>query len=337
MARTRNQLTTGRIGGLVYDLRHWKLTLLVAVVVGIPRLVFRVLSGRNLIGGGRTTDATFFRTAYDTRGSWWGNQRGIVRAVARLALLALAVLWFSYPTLAYVALGLVIVVVGYRSYRRWQEVRHEKTLLRPVWPAVAGIIGVPAEEPPSRWLDIPRTMATDDPAPDARIVVGLRAADADDERRVQDLMQLFTQRFGARHIGDVDYAARLVYLRRRPAEPRIWPAVATVLGVSPDDLADNWLTVPDDLSPGAKVRVRLPDDCVDDTPFADDLKRVVNQNFTGDWSVRTERGERERAVVLTRKAPAPKPPKRVDWDSYAPPVPTPLPTPPPLPAHPEVN
>jgi hypothetical protein len=326
MARSRNQITTGRIGGVVYDLRHWKLTLFVAIVWGLPRLVCRVVSGRNLIGGGRDTDATFLRAAYGVRGSWWGNQRGVLRAGVRLLALVLFALWFNHPAVAYIGLGVTAVVVGYRFYRHFQRVVHEKLMLRPVWPAVAGIIGVPVEEPPSRWLDIPRSMAGQEPPADARIMVGLRAADNDDERRVRDLVQLFTQRFGARHVGTVDYAARLVSLRRRPAEPRIWPAVAAVLGVSPDDLADDWLTMPDNFEPGAQVHVRLPDDVVDDTPLTDDLKRVVSQNFTGEWTARAIRGERERAVVVTRKAPAPKPPKRVDWASYTPPS-----------AHQEVN
>jgi hypothetical protein len=318
---SRNPITTGRIGRTVYDIRHWKITLVVFLFVGIPTLVFRVLSGRNIFGGGRSTDARFFRRAVSVRKGWWNDLPGISRAALRLAVITGLWLWFVAPWLVITLASLELVVVGLSCWRRFRDKLHEKTVLRPVWPAVAGIIGIPESEPPSRWLDIPRQVEAD--VTEWEITVGLRAADAEDERRVRDLVTLFNQRYqGVPHYGWVDYAARLVHIRVRPPESPIWPAVANVLGVSSAALAKDWITVDPEAygdKPGATVHVDLPPDAVNYAPFSSDLSRVVNQNFAGEWTSHVYRadftkGARARArVVLTRKAPAPKPPAFVDF------------------------
>lgn len=307
-----NPITTGRIGRTVYDLRHWKQTLAVLLIVGLPLLVFRFLSGRNLVRGGRSTDATFLRGARSVRKGWWNDQSGAARAGLRLAVIAGLWLWTVAPTVVYILLALELVVVVLSAHRKYREQQHVKRVLRPVWPAVAGIIGIPESESPSRWLDIPRAILDDPTAPDAELTVGLRAADADDERRVAALVQLFDQRFGVAHHGQVDYARRLVHVRVRPEEPAVWPAVANVLGVPVSDLASAWLQVPADPgTPGSRIVIKLPSDVVNADPIAKDLKALVNQRFVGEWSSTVLRVDQ--AVVLTHKAPTPEPPKRVDF------------------------
>lgn len=310
-----NPITTGRIGRRVYDLRHWKLTLFVAVVIGIPTLVFRVLSGRNLMRGGRSTDATFFHSARETRKNWWDDLSGAARAGVRLLVVVGVWLWFVASTVVYILAGIELVVVVCVAVRKYRERQHEKMVLRPVWPAVAGIIGIPEDQPPTRWLDIPRSMVDDPTADDAEITVGLRAADAEDERRVAALVQLFDQRFGVPHYGSVDYARRLVHLRVRPDEPTIWPAVASVLGVNPACLASEWLHVSDNPhANGAQIFVHLPVEVIDDGPLADDLRTLIRQRFSGEWVVVPNR--ETRCVVLTRKAPEPEPPTSVDFFTF---------------------
>lgn len=316
---SHNPITTARVGRIVYDLRHWKLTLVVAVLVGIPTLVFRVLSGRNIFGGGRSTDATFWRRAVSVRKSWWNDLPGAARAGLRLAAVAALWLWFVAPWIVITVVALELVVVGLSCWRRFRELLHERTVLRPVWPAVAGIIGIPETEPPSRWLDIPPR--DEDHIESWEITVGLRAADADDERRVRDLVTLFNQRYqGTAHFGWVDYAARLVHIKVRPAEPAIWPAVANILGVSPAELSERWLQVEPEAygkEPGAKVRVNLPVDAVSYAPFSQDLSRLVNQAFEGEWTAHVYRADYAKGVpprvVLTRQAPPATPPKFVDF------------------------
>jgi len=311
-----NPITTGRIGRVVYDLRHWKLTIFVAVVIGIPTLVFRFVSGRNIIVGGRSTDATFLRPATSVRRGWWNDLPGYARAGLRCAVIAGFWLWFVWPELVITLLCLELVVVGLSSCRRIRDLMHERTVLRPVWPAVAGIIGIPESEPPTRWLDIPRNYQADPTALDAEITVGLRPADADDERRVRDLVTLFNQRFGAAHHGRVDYAARLVHIRVRPGEPYCWPAVANVLGVSASEMADDWMTVPDSTDePGSRIVITLPSDVVNNVPIREDLARTINQQFPGEWASKVipATAQAPALVVLTHKHPPATPPTYVDF------------------------
>jgi hypothetical protein len=304
----RNPLTTGRIGRVVYGLRHWKLTLFVAVVIYLPLLVTRFVVGRDLRGG-RTTDAVFVRGARDVRAGWWANQAGAVRAALRIAVVAAVLLWWVNRPLVIVVGCLALVVVVWRVVLHYLALWHERTVLKPVWPAVAGIIGVPDTTPPRQWLDIPHNMAKD---PDAEIVVGLRSADADDERRVAALVQLFDQRFGGPFMGAVDYARRLVHIRPRPDEPNIWPAVASILGVDPAELAANWCEVDvDPDSDSGKVRVRIPATTINQDPLIAALKTLVSQRFGGEWAAKSNRVER--FVDLHRKRPIPDPPKFVDF------------------------
>lgn len=311
-----NPLTTARINRVVYDIRHWKLTLVVLVLVTLPALMFRFLAGRNMWGGGRSTDATFLHRATAERRGWWNDLPGAARAGFRIAAIAAVVLWFVAPVVVLAAATLELVVVGLSAYRRTRELLHERRILRPVWPAVAGIIGIPDNQPPARWLDIPREMLTA-PTPDTEITVGLRAADPDDDRRVATLVQLFDQRYGRRHYGWVDYASRLVHIGLRPVEPPIWPAVANVLGVE-DELAADWLMT---YTPGAeepndrRIVVRLPDDVVNNVPIRDELSRLINQQFPGEWESRVERptDRLPARVVLKPKPPKPEPPKFVDF------------------------
>lgn len=319
-----NPITTARIGQRVYDIRHWKLTVVVFFLYWVPLFVGRVLSGRNLRGGGRTTDATFFRGANSHPRGWWNNLPGVVRAAVRLAVVGGVVLWVvGYRPVVVTAGVLLLVVVGWRVVVAWLARLHEKRVLRPVWPAVAGIIGAPADERPSKWLDIPP--AHTDPhntAPDPAIAVMLRAADADDERRIAALVQLFEQRFSRRYVGSVDYAARVGMVSTRPAEPPVWPAVAAVVGVPATVMAHQWLVVDDDTTtPGAVMRVRLPDDVIDETDILSDLTKVAQQRFGGEWACVVKVAEWPlvdgmgpvRQVVVSRKKPPPAPPAFVDF------------------------
>src|SRR4051794_19789000 len=131
MARSRNQITTGRIGGGGYDLRHWKLTLFVAVVWGLPRLVCRVVSGRNLVGGGRAPAALSRRAACGVRGWGGGNPRGVWGAGGPLPALVLFGLCFTPPVAASVGWGVAVFFGGSPFYRHYQRVVHEKLMLRP--------------------------------------------------------------------------------------------------------------------------------------------------------------------------------------------------------------
>jgi hypothetical protein len=314
-----NPLTTARINRTVYDLRHWKLTLLVWFLF----LIGRFVSGRNLRGGGRTTDARFVRGARRVHGTWYNRLPGAARLGIRCAVLGLLPLWLWGGTpwlIAALVVGSALLV--WVGLRQLAEERHLDRNVRPVWPAVAGIIGVDAEDNPSAWLDVPGDLDL----PGAEIVVGLRAADAEDERRVAHLVTLFTQRLGVAMAATVDYAGRTVHLFRRPPEPAIWPAVADILGVPASDLAGDWLALDpgrhDDGTPRppadfddkknltATVAVRLPDDLVDDEPVTESLKVLCNQRFAGDWLVKTDR--QKRRATLRRKPPEPVPPKRVD-------------------------
>lgn len=304
------------ITGVAYAWKHhWKAIILTGLVVFPLLFVWRLLSGRNLFGGGRTTDATFTRGARSVRKGWWNDLPGVVRAGFRIAVIAGLLLWFVAPALVIAMVVLELLVTVASVVRRVRERRHERHVLRPVWPAVAGIIGVPDTEPPARWLDIPSTYRDNPTHPDAEITVGLRAADADDERRVRDLVTLFSQRNSVAHYGRVDYASRLVHIRARPVEPYCWPAVANVLGVDSGALAQEWVTVPDDINPGAQIVVTLPSDVVNNVPIRDELARVINQQFPGEWSSRVDRATdtTPARVVLTRKAPPPTPPNFVDF------------------------
>jgi hypothetical protein len=317
----RGTLST-RIGAASYYLRHPKALVLFVVmwvIVAVPTLLWRTITGQNLFGGGRSTDATFTRRAVSTRKGWWNNLPGVKRAALRCCGVAVLWLWTIAPVVVYILLGLELVVVALSTARRLKEELHERRMLRPVWPAVAGIIGIPEVEPPSRWLDIPESMRTDPTAPDAEITVGLRAADADDERRVEHLVALFDQRFGVPHHGTVDYAARLVHIRVRQPEPYCWPAVANILGLDASrELAGNWLDIPDELDAGAVITVYIPQDAVSITPFSTALTTLINQQFKGEWAAKVEPAQlvpqpRPACVRLIRKAPKPTPPKFVDF------------------------
>jgi hypothetical protein len=319
MARTT--ITAGRVQSLAYGVRHWKTTLFVALVVMPVTVMFRFISGRNLIRGGRSTDATFFHGAREVRRGWWSDKPGAARAAIRLCGVAALLLWFIEPLVVYVLLALEAVVLVCVGVRRYREQQHEKKVLRPVWPAVAGIIGIPASQPPTRWLDIPHNflddpaaVPADEPAPE--IAVGLLAADTDDERRVRALVQLFDQRFGCRHHGTVDYARRLVRIRRRPAEPYCWIAISNVLGLPSSELAVDWLEMPSNpAEPGSRISVRLPADVVNNVPIRDELGRVIDQQFPGEWASKVVRATDTAPafVVLTHKHPPKKPPTYVDF------------------------
>src|SRR5699024_7393657 len=306
----------------VYDMRHWKMAILVVVVIMPVVVVSRGLSGRNMWGGGRSTDATFIGRARENRKDWWNDHRGAVRAAVRLAVVVVLFGWFVVPVVVYVLLGIEGVVAIAWGVRKYHDKKHEKEVLRPVWPAVAGIIGIPETQPPTRWLDIPRHVHSDPDEDDAMITVGLRAADAEDEGRVTALVQLFDQRYRTRHYGWVDYAARLVHIAPRPPEPKIWPAVANVLGLEQSELARDWLLLPDDPSvPGAQITVNLPTDMWDHDPTQKNLARLVDQNFAGEWSSTVKHAvehddpsqRQHKRVVLTHKEPPRSPPQSVDF------------------------
>lgn len=304
------------ITGVAYAWKHhWKAIVATGLLVFPVLFVWRLLSGRNLLGGGRSTDATFIQGARSVRKGWWNDMPGAGRAGFRIAVIAGIALWFVVPTLVVVLVTLELLVTAASVARRLRDRKHERTILRPVWPAVAGIIGVPDTEPPARWLDIPRTYVADPTGPDAEITVGLRSADADDERRVRDLVVLFSQRTRVPHFGRVDYASRLVHIQARPIEPYCWPAIANVLGVESSALAEEWMTVPDDIDPGAKIVITLPSDVVNNVPIRDECARVINQQFPGEWSSAVERAtdEAPARVVLTRKHPPRTPPNFVNF------------------------
>lgn len=298
-----------RLFATVAGLRYWRQTLLAGGLL----VVWRFLSGRDLRGG-RTTDASFFRGAREQRRGWWASLPGVARAGLRLAPLALLWAWGEHPVLTGVA---VVALLGWsvRCVVRRRGARRRERLMpaAALWPAVAGIIGVPAEEPASVWLDIPADMTADG----AGIVVGLRWADSDDERRMRQLVTLFEQRIGVPFVGAVDYARRLVHIWPRPVEPAIWPAVASVLSIDPAELAEDWLEMPADPSkPGARIVVRLPDEVVDDEPVGADLKMLFAQRLGGEWSARKDRPSRR--MTYTRKHPPAEPPKYVHFLTYKP-------------------
>jgi len=308
-----NPLTTARINRTVYDLRHWKLTLFVALCA----LVFRFLSGRDMrrtertSRKGRTTDASYFRAASRRPAGWWANLPGIARAWIRLGVLGLLPLWAWagwVPVALIAAAGTGLMVLA--GVRQLRDERHLDRHVRPVWPAVAGVIGVDVEDNPSAWVDVPADI-TD---PDAEITVGLRAADNDDEKRLAHLVTLFSQRLGVDLAGRIDYAGRMVHLRLRPDEPATWPAVADIIGVPPAELACDWMTVTGDPSDkkdtAATIVVRLPNDIVDDEPITESLKTLFNQRCAGEWLIKTDR--QARTATSFRKPPTPVPPKRVD-------------------------
>lgn len=313
---------SARVAGAVYYLRHPSALLLFLVMwvaVTVPTLVLRFFTGANLWGGGRSTDATFLRRAVSVRKGWWNNQSGIARAALRCCGIAVLWLYSVAPWAVYILAAFEAVVLVLSTIRRVRERMHEKAVVRPIWPAVAGIIGIPESEPPARWLDIPPLVITDPANPDAEITVGLRAADADDDRRVAHLVALFDQRFGVAHHGTVDYATRLVHIRVRTAEPYCWPAVANILGLDAShQLAEHWLDVPDNLEPGAVIAVNIPQDVVNVTPLASALQTLVQQQFPGDWTAKSQPAvwgaePRPARVLLTRKHPKPRPPKFVDF------------------------
>lgn len=291
----------------VYAVRHWRLTLAIWLLM----LFGRFIAGRDLRHGGRKTDATFFRSARRIHGSWWATRPGVVRLAVRLAALGLLPLWACGGKVWLgLAAGLGLAAVVWVGVRQIRQERHLDAHVRPVWPAVAGIIGVPAEESPAAWLDVPADLAADG----AEITVGLRAASADDERRVAHLVTLFTQRLGIRMAARVDYAARLVHVFPRRPEPAVWPAVAQILGVPAEHPAEAWLTVEDGVQDkanmSAAVTVRLPDDLVDDEPVTESLQVLIEQRYPGEWSVKTDR--QKRRAVLRHKPPVPVPPRMVD-------------------------
>lgn len=294
-------------------------------------LVFRFVSGRDMVSGGRNTDATFCKPAREVRKSWWSDKRGASRAAIRFTVIAALWAWTVVPVVVSVLVGLECVVLALVAVRKYRERKYEKKVLLPVWPAIAGIIGIPETQPASRWVDIPPQAHTaalgpaTDPttgAPDPTaeptgkhdITVGLKSADTDDERRVRALVQLFDQRFGIRHYGQVDHTKRLVHLRPRPPEPRYWPAVAELLGVSEEDLAQDWMQVAvqwnDDGSRliTTSVQVTVPPTTLLDSVKAN-LKVVLADHLDGEWNVAANK--LARTVTATPKPPEPTPPSSV--------------------------
>lgn len=398
-ATRRNYTTTGRVGGVVYDLRHWKLTLL----VGAAMITGRFFSGRDVfvgqktLPGSRTTDATFTRGAHSVRRGPWANLPGAARMAIRLGVVMWLWAWFAVPALAVSAAVVGLAVLMWATIQRARKMGYERAVLEPVWPAVAGIIGVPESEPPGEWLEIqshprttfyvladadnitarsarlavvnvpektnptkvqqalnqartalgddqdnttaraelevqrdgklPRNAVVPDNVPSVgweqltgedtttthTIVVGLREADADDEKRIAALVTLFDQRYGVPHVGQVDYGRRLAHLKPRPPEPEIWPAVARAIGVPAYELAAAWLTLPADLNaPEPVFEIRLPLDLTNDAPVAAELKTLISGRFKGEWESRTD--SPARLVRIKRKPPKPKPPSYFDYD-----------------------
>jgi hypothetical protein len=295
-------------------------------------LASRFVSGRDVFTGGRSTDATFLKPARAVRKSWWSDKRGISRAAVRFTVIAALWALTVVPVVVCILLGLECVVLALVAVRKYRERQYEKKVLLPIWPAIAGIIGIPDTQPASRWVDIPpeaHTTAdcpTTDPTADPTtepaseptdkhdITVGLLSADTNDERRVRDLVKLFDQRFGIRHYGYVDYAKRLVHLRPRPAEPRYWPAVAQALGVPEEDLARDWMHVgywrnsPDEDWKVKHVEVTVPVDTLLDS-VKTNLKVVLADHLDGQWNLAANKPAR--TVTATPKPPEPTPPESV--------------------------
>lgn len=304
-------------------------------------LVFRFVSGRRMFAGGRSTDATFWRQAREVRAGWYANQRGVVRLGLRCATLGALLLWAFAPAWFYVLLGLGAVWAVWAGLRRHRRREHDRLMVAPVWPAVAGIIGVPASQPGSRWVDIPDPAperedepvgentgrvrglvrrvrrqpgtAVAVPRPDEPILVGLRAADAGDDRRVAELVRLFDQRYGRAHHGRIDHTRRLVLITPRPAEPAYWPSVARILDVGADALADRWMRVeyppPGGRATGPRVTVSVPYG----TPLEEAckaLRGLLHDVYGGEWQSDDPRRE-ARELVLYPRPPEPTPPAHV--------------------------
>lgn len=325
-----NPVTTGRIGRTVYDLRHWKLTLLVLVVFMPLVLIWRVLAGRDLIGGKRTTDATFLRPARHQRKNWWADKAGWQRAGLRLAALGMIWAYLELPVLFWILAVGEAAVTTCVAVRRFRERKHVRTVLMPLWPALAGIIGVPEDQPPQRWLYIPDVVGIGETRNSDgslsfegdSIVVGLRAADDQDHKRVAALVALFDQRYHRAHYGRVDHQRRRVSIRVRPQEHRCWPAVANALGVSAAALEQDWMEIsgsPE--TPGSTVRVYLPADVVNQSGMRTDLHTAIDDAFSGTWGSRivkakdatTETPGYGAHVIFTHQQPKATPPEFVDF------------------------
>lgn len=293
-----------KIGGRI----SWKWAVAINVAVFLAAFVGRWVSGLPLFGGTGTTDATFTRTAQRVRAGWWANLPIGFRAALRLAPFGMLWGWATEPTWTVVAGVGCVGLLSWGVVRQWQAWRYERRVLRPLWPAVASIIGVDPDESPRAWLDVPEDMSADD----AEIAVGLREDDTDNDRRLLALVRFFDQWRGGAYVGRVDHVRRLVLIRARPGEPAIWPAVARALRIDPGELAEKWLTLP--AAPGADdavVRVELPGDLVDDGPVTLDLRTLVAQRFGGEWTKHVNR--EARYVELRRKQPSPVPPTVVDF------------------------
>lgn len=317
------------LSGWDYVMRRPFRTLFVVALFGL----FRFLSGRDIIRGGRRTDATFLRPARKVRGSVWHRLPGVARLVVRLVLLVVLIACLRGDQVLAILVG-VALLAGWvwAGVRQLREDRHHARHVAPVWPAVASILQVDQDEDPTRWLDIPGPLETPESTP---VTVGLPAGFHDDDRRVDMLANLFTQRLGHTVSSRINYQARVVEFRRRPDEPDIWPAIADVLDVRASELADEWVTISPYIEDGsdsadaelpatdrkalaeqrkqdATVVVSLPVTVVDHEPIVDNLITLVNQRYGGGkWSARTDRVKRQ--VRLYREKPTPVPPTNVDF------------------------
>lgn len=383
-------ITGLRLAAFDFTWKYLPLTILAICFIGIGRF----FSGHNMFGGGRSTDATFLHPARSIRKSWWANQRGIARLAVRLGTFWLLVLYTNSPALVWLLLAVGAVFALRSLVRRWRQRQHEKAMVAPIWPVVAGIIGVDTAEPAARWVDIPApaprnngttaqrqldepphtiepapdntdnghnnsprvlaarlwawashnvwanlwgrlwarltsnrqndqaTLGLTDPAtnlsplvpdPDEPILIGLRAADPDDDRRVQTLVRLFDQRYRRDHYGWVDHSNRLAVIKTRPPEPTYWPYVAAILNVSPDELAEDHMRVelppPDSAATGPRVSITVPHGTFLETTKTD-LKTLLKDEYGCEWSADTGHRNR-RDLVLYPTPPERTPPQGV--------------------------
>lgn len=137
-----------------------------------------VLAGRLASGaplGRRRTDATFLspgtRQLAGTPG-WltharpgrWAYRPGWQRAALRWAALATTVGLLTRPLITLAALAGTGAAAGTALVITWPQLRHERTVLRPVYLQLAGYLGTDPGDRPSRWLAVPRGPAGDGPA-----------------------------------------------------------------------------------------------------------------------------------------------------------------------------
>lgn len=197
-----------------------------------------------------------------------------------LALLAgLVYAWMRYRSLTVVGLVLVLALVVLRRWSARAARRHQATVVRPLYAALARLLGLPEGDDPSKWLHVP--VSAGEAAPRAAL------STVADRLRLPRLATLI-------RLPELAAWLRLPQLRAAVSATRA--AVRT---------AGAWVTR---RPSGRSVVIRLPETWLAEDGDRSRLTALVNSRLAGEWEARWD--TRHFRVTFN---PAPQPPTKVTY------------------------